>query len=105
MKNNRQTRCEEYADPMHSEWRGASSDKANIDRWSARSASNSIHAGNVGKFRASNGEMVLPDTSDRGYQEPKRKTIADPRGEAKADRNHTASDAEAIYYPKTRREA
>jgi hypothetical protein len=55
---------EEFSRPNSRKINGQSTEK-NIRLMGERSAENSIHAGNVGQFRAENGEVRLPDTNKR----------------------------------------
>jgi hypothetical protein len=93
----RQSRLQEYANPTRPEnWNGEST-KEYIGRWSERA-----HAESDGhKHRAKSGAMELPDTA-QAPQAARPRFIADPRAEAKADKNFSGSDS---YMPGTRRTA
>jgi hypothetical protein len=55
---------QEYSNPNSREYNGQSTAK-NIRKYAERAAENSIHGGNVGKFRATDGEIELPTGSMR----------------------------------------
>jgi hypothetical protein len=106
----RTERIRDYATPNSGpdNWKGEANSMANIDRWSARASANSINASNVGKYRASNGEMVLPNTAEAPTRTTKKPAFSskemdrEVEGKDKGDLNH---DPRSRYMSKVRREA
>jgi len=83
----RQERLNEYKNPTRSEnWCGESSDKAYLDRWSARAAENSQKPP-----RAKGGKMDLPSTGEIALHVTSAGRVADPRSVGK-ELDHVASD-------------
>jgi hypothetical protein len=89
-KSPRDVRLAEYANPSHSEWRGAST-KENIDHWASRAERES----DGHKHRASTQkEPTLPDTGEMSVHSTHRAghMRGDPYDAARKVRNHQGSD-------------
>jgi hypothetical protein len=90
VKSPRDIRLAEYANPSHSEWRGAST-KENIDRWAGRAEKES----DGHKHRASTQkEPTLPPTGEMSVHSTHRTAhmAGDPYDAARKVRNHAGSD-------------
>jgi hypothetical protein len=79
----RMKRLQEYADPSHSKWRGQSTAE-NISRWSERAHQESDGARHRASTRK---EPELPSTGPVNVHSTHVRA-GDPRGTAKADKNH-----------------
>ena len=106
----RTERIKEYANPTSRDnWDGCSRDMKYIERWSARASENSINGSNVGKYRASSGEMYLPSTAEaptRTAQKPaftSKDLDREVEGKDKGDLNPNPRGTR--YMSKVRREA
>ena len=86
-------RLRDYANPVSREnWRGASRDMANIDRWSERASEESDSY----RHRAKGGQVQLPDTGGKvavhdSAAPPRHDPDVDARMKAKADSNFVGS--------------
>jgi hypothetical protein len=98
-------RLREYAKPTRREdWRGASRDQSNIDRWSTRASENSDGA----DHRATGTERA--EAHSTGKRVDLRSTKAEPRTSAEIDarmagKNDRNSSDTSPYLPGIRREA
>jgi hypothetical protein len=90
-KSPRDVRLAEYANPSHSEWRGAST-RENIDRWAARAEKES----DGHRHRASTqSEPTLPNTGETMNIHSTNRTahmVGDPYAVARGTKNHIGSD-------------
>jgi hypothetical protein len=87
-KSPRDVRLAQYANPSHSEWRGAST-KENIDRMASRASKESPLAP-----RAKSGEVSLPPTGAMDVHSTHRRgdMAGDPYPATRKIRNHAGSD-------------
>jgi hypothetical protein len=89
-KSPRDIRLSEYANPSHSEWRGAST-RENIDRWARRAEKESDGADHRASTQK---EPTLPPTGEMSVHSTNRTAhmVGDPYDVARSVKNHEGSD-------------